>query len=123
MDRSWRARHDPARLHATVAGKGEASLELPYKVARAYLLEEFEREYLTALLARHGGRREARRSTGSTCYGCWTSTACGNGRRTATHGPQTGAIPGASARAGRYKRPSTGGAVTQTTQPTPPDRR
>jgi DNA-binding NtrC family response regulator len=32
-----------------------ARAEVPYKIARAGLLERFEREYLTALLERHGG--------------------------------------------------------------------
>jgi DNA-binding NtrC family response regulator len=46
---------DPARRTSATMAATSGVLELPFKEAKAALVESFERDYLTALLARHRG--------------------------------------------------------------------
>ena len=46
-------------LEAVTGGNGSMSLELPYKEAKARILEGFEREYFKSLIDRHGGNVSA----------------------------------------------------------------
>jgi DNA-binding NtrC family response regulator len=46
-------------LESVTGGNGSMSLELPYKEAKARILEGFEREYFKSLIDRHGGNVSA----------------------------------------------------------------